>query len=271
MNRAPYAVLTIASCALALISATVQISGHPTLWGLLPSEPIAMLWVIPGTLACLGILLLALFGREKVLIEHEYELPRFLGKPLFILACLGLMLVAWYLRSHNHFMGDGWAYLKMVKQDFFLREHEPLDFFLHQLIFRGLAAIGIRDSVYAYSLPHLALLPVYLFVLWKISCLLAVQRLSRISFFLFLCATGAFQLFFGYVESYTLLNLMLALYYYVSLKHIGRSPDRIPWLPGAILALAMALHLSAAALTPMLLNQCKPGETQGYLYYDSPW
>ena len=64
--------------------------------------------------------------------------------------------------------------------------------------------------------------------------------------FALLVAQGYIQLFFGYVENYTFVLLVLAAYTLAALRALaGRAPLL---LPGALLVLALALHLSAAVL-----------------------
>ena len=68
---------------------------------------------------------------------------------------------------------------------------------------------------------------------------------------LLLLTQGYVQLFFGYVENYTLYALALGVYIYVSLRFVeGRSPLL---LPGLALILALTLHLSAAVIVPSFL------------------
>ncbi len=64
--------------------------------------------------------------------------------------------------------------------------------------------------------------------------------------FLVLIAQGYIQLFFGYVENYTLYTLVLASYVLAALRYLeGRTAFAVP---GVLFVLALALHLSAAVL-----------------------
>ena len=127
-----------------IVSCIVQIDGWPVIWGLLPGEIITARWVIPGTLFSILLLGTGLFA-EKSWVSKHYELHLPGSKKIYAgLAFLILLAIAWTLRSQNHFMGDGWLFIDLVKGDFFLRKHEPLDFFIHQLISRGLVAIELN-------------------------------------------------------------------------------------------------------------------------------
>jgi hypothetical protein len=66
--------------------------------------------------------------------------------------------------------------------------------------------------------------------------------------FLALIAQGYLQLFFGYVENYTLYCLVIAAFALFSMRALdGRAPLV---LPGAMVILAVALHLAGALLVP---------------------
>jgi hypothetical protein len=71
--------------------------------------------------------------------------------------------------------------------------------------------------------------------------------------FAFLAVAGTTQLFLGYVESYTFVNCMLALYFLLALRRAGKPTQYNLLLPTVVLLLATSFHLSALIFAPNLL------------------
>ncbi len=235
------------------LSAFVTISGKSAFWGLMPSELVSAVWIVPVYIICIAILFSRLVGKSEYLTRSMPTIP-LKRHWSFTMAGLALIvLIAWLLRSQNHFLGDGWEFIGGVKEDFSLHHNEPLDFFIHQLYFRIISYIGVGKGEYAYSTLSVILLAPYLIILWKITKHIAPNKAESLPVFTLLCSTSALQLFFGYVESYTLVNFCIAAFLLSGLWHLEQKQKRLPLVSILLLVLAVALHLSAVVLLPTVV------------------
>ena len=181
-------------------------------------------------------------------------------------ALLALYLL-WTFRERHTFLGDGNPLTQNLPRGQRFHPDEPLALILHhafyQLTHRFFEIPGkdpadvARDTVGLSSVIAGAL---FVPVAWGLSRDIA-QAHARVTepecrgdssesvlLFLVLVAQGYVQLFFGYVENYTVYLLVLAGFVLAALRCLaGRAPLL---LPGALLIVALALHLSAAVLLP---------------------
>jgi len=240
-------------------SALVRISGWPQLWGMIPLGPGSAPWVLAAAVLCT----MVLFGRGKTLFARldgkitaisRYTSPsraRLLSAGFF---CLLAISVSWVFRSRNHFMGDGWKFIEYVAKPFLFYENDPLDFFVHQLLHRLLQILGVSNPEMPYAVLHCLLLPLFLWVCWRIACLVAADRGERIVLTALTAATAGLQLFFGYVESYTLLHLLIVFYLFSGVRYFrGNRETAFPLAPTLIMLLAVATHRCGLTLGPSLL------------------
>ena len=245
--------------------AAVVWTGWPWAWGLIPGGTEAAVWVIPVSLFSTILLLAALSGKtswfDKEIIcpiplgrlfseRGNYFLRSTAAGILFILT----LSIGWYLRSRNHFMGDGWAWIGSVEKPFSFQRNEPLDFFLHQSFYHLLKLIHpAADGEAAYAVLHCLLLPFYLLIVWNISSLVSKDTFERWVLWLLLISTGSLQFYFGYVENYAIVYLCLSLYILLSIKYLQVKKYKKPWLPSVLFILAAATHVSAIVLAPSLI------------------
>ncbi|MBN2290095.1 MAG: hypothetical protein JXQ83_12235 [Candidatus Glassbacteria bacterium] len=242
------------------ISTAVSFTGWPWAWGLIPLGPGEGAWRLAAGLVCTAVLLARETG-ERLLLQLKEKLPligwgkkpRYVKALVWGLLWLTAVFLAWSFRSRNHFMGDGFSLIGSVAKPFYLYGNEPLDFFLHQSFYRLLAAAGLGDGQQAYAVLHCLLFPFFLLACWKIAVRVDSRGAGRPALWLLFVSTSALQLFCGYVESYTVVQLWLAVYLLYGIRELQTGKSRCPWLPSAIFLLAAATHASAAALFPSLL------------------
>jgi len=235
-------------------------AGRIGLWGLIPDKAGLSIW-LPAWLAAVWLIAGGLAGRTAFLARelsggdhHKGKLSAALNRVRFWRFLIPLaVLVGWGLRSRNYFMGDGWALIGNVGKEFRLHRNEPLDFFLHQAFNRLLSFFGINDGALTYALLAVLLLPLFIWIGWKIICLVCRERQDRLAAWLILISTGCLQLFLGHVESYTLVNLFLCLFLYLGLKELSAGGRKGPWCLTAVTVLAVLSHLSALVLVPALV------------------
>ncbi|MFH2054873.1 MAG: hypothetical protein ABIJ61_02835 [bacterium] len=200
-------------------------------------------------LAC-GLLLLALLLSPRL----RNILP---ASPLFWLT-LGSVVVAGMilLPSKNHLLGDGLSHLGNVGRWF--SPTEPLDIFLHQLVGQLTGSLLLSYHLIA-GLAGLF----YLFGLYLMSRLGDSPLERWVIIFSFL-ATATIQFYFGYVESYTLLNLFTLYFLYFAWRDLTR--DRISKLPLLFFVLAVISHFAGMALLPGVLYLYRRNLGRGGLY-----
>jgi len=187
--------------------------------------------------------------------------------PLKWVLCLSVIPLCYAFKVDIHLMGDGqaWlAYLENAQRGFpreppgwirgfplagldWIHPLEPLDFWLHQLLYRFGRSYWHWQAADAYTWSSCLWGTVYAWGIWKLSGLLELTRLSRYTLLLLLATSGQVQLFFGYVESYVSLAAACALYAWCAL-HALRGGSLAG--PALTLSAAAALHLMALALAP---------------------
>ena len=203
--------------------------------------------------------------------EFAAALQRFLRRfprPFPAVALLsGFVLVAWSLRVQGHFLGDSamwFSNMELLQQGRadeilwviglpvdgweWIPALQGLDFLLHYHTYRighELWSWTPPDSYLFWSL--LAGVP-YLLILWGLALRLHPTSAGRVTIFGLLATLGNLQLFFGYGESYTIVNLLLAFYALLSLRRLRG--ELTLWHPSLCLLAAVAVHAMALALVP---------------------
>ena len=191
-----------------------------------------------------------------------------LGPPAarMLAASLASFALFWVFRERHTFLGDGTTLTENLPLGQRFHPDEPLTLLIHHLFYRlthgffeaagRLPADVARETVGLSSALAGAL---FVPVAWAVARDVASARTreedvegreSLLAFLLFMVvsAQGYIQLFFGYVENYTFYLLALATYVLAAFRYLaGRAPLL---LPGLLLLLAIALHLSGSVLLP---------------------
>jgi len=195
-----------------------------------------------------------------------------------LVAAAGAGLVLWLARARHLLLGDGLPLVSRVMQGERFHPLEPLSAFLqHGVLVVARELFGgagtWRSAWSALAVGSVLAGAAFVPVAWALARDLAGPRpagsrpdpapafggyptigghpaATVTLLWLLLLAQGYVQLFAGYVENYTFFTLALGLYLLAALRFLG---GRAPLLaPAAAWVLALALHLSAAALLPSL-------------------
>ncbi|RJP17889.1 MAG: tetratricopeptide repeat protein [Candidatus Abyssobacteria bacterium SURF_5] len=171
---------------------------------------------------------------------------------LFIaLASIGLF---WAFRSGNLFLGDGVTVAKVARTDEAFRyyvggwaghitSHQVLDYWIGRMMHRMLAQTGF-ESFDTLALRSCIAGGIFVFAVLEIGHVLFDGLARRIAFSATVFTAGFMQLFFGYVETYSLATAFLALFCLATLLYArGKSPILLPVL---LLAFSASLHLLMA-------------------------
>ena len=172
------------------------------------------------------------------------------------IAGLPLLLVVFAsLRQRNLRLGDGALLTQLVErriheQGVLVTYDEPLELYLHSLAYRALHAAFEWDVASSYAL--LSCLAGVAFVsamvwLWRGGrSPVAMSAAVVVSL-----ATPSLQLFFGYVENYSLVAVAALVYMIAAVRSVeGRLSVLVPAL---LLGVAMSFHVLAGWLGPTLL------------------
>ena len=190
---------------------------------------------LPFYLIAVALLFFAVFPRylEAVIKSKLFWLA---GAALFT---VGMLL----LPSQNHLLGDGMQRLADAGQT--IMYTEPLDILVHRLIF-----LLVGSSLWSYRIVGFVTGLFYLNGIRLLVRFGASPIEKAIIALAFLC-TATIQFYFGYVESYGLINLFILYYLYFAWKCVKE--ERVTAAPAVFFVLATMSHLSGAALFPSLV------------------
>ena len=175
----------------------------------------------------------------------------------FVVLALLSMPLFWALRLVHTRWGDAYILTNAIPfPDPALRLvytwQAPLTVFWHAKLW----ALGQRlwqwpDAFPAYAITSVVAGAVYVFVVLQLAWEVGRSRGQRLLVAGLLLSLGAVQLFFGYVENYTLPAVAIMVYLWLAARTLaGKTPL---WVTAAALGLANALHPSTLNLAPSLL------------------
>ncbi len=169
---------------------------------------------------------------------------------IFIYITLSVLsIVAFVLfSSKNHLLGDGYVIQGTISQGRAFSPTEPLDYFLHHLIFSLIG--GARGAYLSYAITAYLSGAAFLLILF-----LYLRKNVGLIFALAVAFTFAnMQFFFGYVENYTLSFVLITLYFLSAWKDLNNK--KVSPLTVIALVLAIGFHINNAIYLASL----------GYLY-----
>jgi Tfp pilus assembly protein PilF len=152
----------------------------------------------------------------------------------------------WLLRSRTPLLGDGYLRAGEVRTEVLFSVSEPLDALVHLAVskFFGL------DPYTAYGVLSCLAGGLFVFLLFLLCDLWGRDGREKSLIFLVVISMGANQLFFGYIESYTLMYAAMAGYLLFAMRYL-KGEGKF-WLPCAFMVLAASFHLSAIFIFPTL-------------------
>jgi len=221
----------------------------PYMWGVhfYHFFPAHLGWIL--TLATLAILIP---GVGEFLYERVAALAEKIKKPFaslgqnkaFLILSLFSLPIFWIFRTRLHLLGDGYFRLSDLPQGK-LHLQEWLDGLIHLVVHRVMSKlIPVWTPELSYSIISILCGGVFVFLSLKLSSLLGKTGLGKVLIFFFLVSLGSIELFFGYVESYTILQVVLLAYILFSALYLS---GKISILP-ALLAFVMSIGLHIASL-----------------------
>jgi len=162
------------------------------------------------------------------------------------LSLLGGILF-WVFRVETFLLGDSYLRARGINLGEKLSFTAPLDFLLHLKVAKLLS----WDAFQTYAVLSVLSGVVFLFLILLLGDLIGKDNKERFLIFSVIITMGANQLFFGYVESYTLVYVAMIIYILFSLGYLKNKNGLM--LPVFSFLLTLSLHLSAITLLPSLL------------------
>ncbi len=263
------------NCLAIRLLALVVIGAH-LIAGTLPEEAAWGVWyynLLPGPLGWLGGLAAASlilspvnrwvdqWSRRSGLFLSR-RVPNFLRKAdrrfWFALVALGVAFPFWFFRIRHLRWGDAYFIVRALSYTgpdrpiwTIYNWQSPLTIFLHAqlwLLLNPFPGVGV-ETLYAITSVLSGIGFVY--ILFLLADCLGRDGTEKATVFGLVATTGSMQLFFGYVENYTLISLGILLTLYLSVRCL-QDQASLAW-PSLTLALSNAFHPSTTVLWPAMI------------------
>ncbi len=157
-------------------------------------------------------------------------------------------IIFYILRVHVHSLGDGYQRIYQIEKGYLYYYTEPLDFFLHAVLFRFLKLFGVISGELTYTIISITAGIIYVLAIYKFRFPENITNSNVTLIKLLTVSLGGMQMFFGYVESYTFFYLFSLLFLLWASRFMLSGQGLIT--VSVILALAIASHLTALFLLP---------------------
>ena len=170
-------------------------------------------------------------------------------KPYKLIVLFLLSIAVFYLaRAQVHSLGDGYQRIYQIEKGYFYYYSEPLDFFAHAVLFRVLEFIGLPSGELTYIVFSIGAGTFFILSIYLLGFAEKSQPLSSGLFKCLVVFLGGLQLFFGYVESYSLYYLFTMLYILFAANALMENRGLMK--ASIMLALASLSHITALFLLP---------------------
>jgi hypothetical protein len=211
-------------------------------------------WI--GWLAALISLALLVPGVAEFLYPGLEALAKRISRPfsgwnqnaVFFLLSLLSLPVFWFLRDRLHLLGDGMFRLTDLPNGK-VHLQEWLDGFLHVIFHRLMVQVSPSwTPQLTYAVISVVCGAAFVFLALKLSSLLGRSGFAKVLIFSFLITLGSVQLFFGYAESYTILQVALLAYVLLAARYLVGKGGILPVL--AVLVISVGLHITSLIYVP---------------------
>lgn len=152
----------------------------------------------------------------------------------------------WLLRSRTPLLGDGYLRAGEVRTEAISSVAEPLDALVHLAVSK---LFGL-DSYTTYGVLSCLAGGLFVFLLLLLCDHLGRDGREKLFVFSILITIGANQLFFGYIESYTLMYTAMVGYVLFAVRYLREKGGFL--LPCVFMVLTAGFHLSAIFVLPSL-------------------
>jgi len=169
------------------------------------------------------------------------------NRSFFVLSLLSLP-VFWVFRSRLHLLGDGYFRITDLPEGR-LHLQEWLDAFIHLVVYRIMVKlIPVWTPELTYAIISVLCGGAFVYLALKLSALLGKTGLGKTLIFFSLISLGSVQFFFGYVESYSVLQVVLLAYILLSALYLMRRVSILPVLTAFVVSIG--LHVTSLVFAP---------------------
>ena len=254
MSR-PEKVVLFACAFIILIHAVASFFPKEKLWGI---NQLAYVSFIPRWIIIILALFILVPKVNKILYDVFAGFFNLVGKNLkrinryykYAFFSLVSLILFWVFKAKTHLLGDGYLRGSEIMAGMQFSVTEPLDFYLHALAYKFLKLDGYQ----IYTLLSCLAGACFVFLALWLSHLLGKENKEKVFAFMILVSMGSVQLFFGYVESYTLVYVGTITYLLFSLLFLKGKCSL--FFPSLALFFSISLHISAIYLLPSLIYLC---------------
>lgn len=167
---------------------------------------------------------------------------------LFAILSLLSLPVFWIFRDRLHLLGDGMFRITDLPNGK-IHLQEWLDGFVHGILYRVMTKlIPTLTPELTYATASVLCGSAFVFLALKLSSLLGKNGFGKVLIFAFLITLGSVQLFFGYVESYSILQVALLAYIFFAARYLSGKNSIFPVL--AVFMVSVALHITSLIYIP---------------------
>ncbi len=129
----------------------------------------------------------------------------------------------YFLSSSTHFLGDGYLRIRNLEGGRFFAAQEPLDTFIHQIIYQLLKEPFGFTTENTYRIISIFCGLISIIYILKFIELLKIDSIKKGLTLLIYLTLSTNYLFFGYVESYSIFVMLLILYSYYGYRFINEN------------------------------------------------
>jgi hypothetical protein len=166
---------------------------------------------------------------------------------ILIILSYGLLYL---LRVHVHSLGDGYQRIYQIEKGYMYYHSEPLDFFLHSAFYKFANVFTEVSGQIIYNGFSIVVGIIFTVIIVRFRFPDILNKYSGLIKFLILTLGGS-QLYFGYVESYSLYYLFALIYVLLAVRYLYEK-ERLS-IVAIVLALALISHLTAVILLPSFI------------------
>jgi tetratricopeptide (TPR) repeat protein len=190
-------------------------------------------------------------GCEALALKVKKPFDRLNPNLLFLVGSFLSLPLFWIFRNRLHLLGDGYFRIQDLPEGR-LHPQEWLDGFIHLMVFRTATKLTASwTPEFTYAAISVICGGIFVFISLKLASFLGKNGFQKVVIFFFLITLGSVQLFFGYVESYTILQVMLLAYIWFSVRCLaGKSGIYLALLT---LVISIGLHITSLMYVPSFI------------------
>jgi hypothetical protein len=169
----------------------------------------------------------------------------------FLIMSILSLPIFWIFRTRLHLLGDGYFRIRDLSAGKFHLQ-EWLDGVIHLVIFRVIRTlISSWSTELTYSVVSILCGGIFVFLALKLSSHLGKTAVAKFLIFTFLFSSGSIQLFFGYVESYSILQVVLLAYIWFAALYVSGRMSILPVFFAFLFS--VGLHITSLIFLPSLI------------------